>query len=396
MEYEYIERFKQLGFGMFIHFGLYSIIGKGEWYLSTGEMAKDDYEQLAKRFKVKGDWAVELVSTAKAAGCRYITFTARHHDGFSLFDTRGLSSYDSMACCGRDFVEELATECKRQGLKLFLYQTLLDWHNENYDKNFTAYIDYLVKGIEILCRNYGDIGGFWFDGKWDKSEADWQEDRLYGTIRKYLPEAIIVNNTGLEALGEIGHKEIDSVTFERGKPFVISGSDKPIAGEVCESVTDHWGYAEYDISHKSPKALLDLLLDCRKCGCNLLLNTGLVPDGGVNALDRELFFSLGKWITYNGGFIYNIKPCDVEAENADIFFDGEKYYAVIHDVPMASNVNVARLKATKIVTIKNRRLKSVRWLDNGKEVAFKDNSFSAEPFGYGTSMLARVAEMQFE
>lgn len=251
--YEYIENFKKLGFGLFVHFGLYSVEGKGEWYLECCENAnKDEYNAIISRFEINKNWAKNLVKTVKKAGCRYITLTTRHHDGFSLYDTCGLSDFDAPhSACGRDLIREFADECHKGGIIPFFYHTLLDWHNPDYNNNFPKYIDYLDKSIEILCKNYGKIGGFWFDGMWNKPDEDWQEDRIYGTIRKYQPEAMIINNTGLSAQGKTGHKEIDSVTFERGKPCFVDTTEKPIAGEMCQVLNDHWGYAKEDCNYKS-------------------------------------------------------------------------------------------------------------------------------------------------
>ena len=185
--YEYINNFKKAGFGMFVHFGLYSVLGKGEWALNIDKLDAKKYNALVDRFKVRKDWAKKLVDTAKKAGCKYITLTTRHHDGFSLFDVKGLNDFDAPhSASGRDLVREFVDECRAQGITPFFYHTLLDWHNEDYKNDFPKYIDYLDKSIEILCTNYGKIGGFWFDGMWDKPNEDWQEDRLYGTIRKYL------------------------------------------------------------------------------------------------------------------------------------------------------------------------------------------------------------------
>ena len=286
--YEYIERFKNLGFGMFVHFGLYSVAGKGEWYLACNKNAdKTKYEALTSHFKITKNWAKNLVKTAKSAGCRYITLTTRHHDGFSLYDTCGLSDFDAPhSACGRDLIREFTEACRAENIVPFFYHTLLDWHNTDYKTNFPGYIDYLDKSIEILCKSYGKIGGFWFDGMWDKPNENWQEDRLYGTIRKYQPEAMIINNTGLSAQGKTGHKEIDSVTFERGKPCFVDTTEKPIAGEMCQVLNDHWGYAKEDCNYKSVKELIENLIDCRAYGCNFLLNTGLKGNGEVNGTDK--------------------------------------------------------------------------------------------------------------
>lgn len=394
MAYEYIERFKKKGFGMFNHFGLYSILGKGEWVYTLGNIDHEKYNDLIKKFKVRKDWAKQLVKTAKAAGCKYITLTTRHHDGFSLYDTKGLNEFDAPhSATGRDLVKEFVEECNKEGIVPFFYHTLLDWYNPDYKDNFPKYIDYLVKSIEILCTSYGKIGGFWFDGMWDKPNEDWQEDRIYGTIRKYQPEAMIINNTGLSECGKTGHREIDSVTFERGKAFFVNSPDKPIAGEVCEVIRDHWGYAKNDICVKSMKEFLNMVIDCRKYNCNLLLNTGLCGSGLIPEMDKQIFLAIGKWIKVNKNFIYDAVSADIEAENADILTDGKHYYAVIRDVPMAADPNVAREVSGKTVTIKtDKKMTSAKWLDSGRSVkGIKKNSFLVEPFAYGCSYVDRVA-----
>lgn len=399
MAYEYIENFKKMGFGMFNHFGLYSILGKGEWVLAQGKIDHAKYNELTRKFKVKKDWAKQLVKTAKAAGCRYITLTTRHHDGFSLYDVKGLNDFDAPhSACGRDLIREFVDECNKEGIVPFFYHTLLDWYNPDYKNDFPKYIDYLVKSIEILCTQYGKIGGFWFDGMWDKPNDDWQEDRIYGTIRKYQPEAMIINNTGLSECGKTGHREIDSVTFERGKAFFVDKSEKPLAGEVCEALTDHWGYAKEDICVKSPKELVEMLIDCRKFNCNLLLNTGLMGNGLIPDGEKANLLAVGKWIKVNKGFIYEVVSAHIEAENADVLTDGKYYYAVIRKVPMSADPNVANMADNRTVTIKtDKKVVSAKWLDNGKSVkGVKKNSFPVEPFAYGYSYGARVARFELK
>lgn len=397
--YEYIENFKRLGFGMFIHFGLYSVIGRGEWYYMQYVPDKNEYESTINKFKITKNWAKNLVKTAKDAGCKYITLTTRHHDGFSLYDTRSLSEFDAPhSPTGRDLIREFVDECNKEGIIPFFYHTLLDWHNPDYNNDFPEYINYLDKSIEILCKNYGKIGGFWFDGMWDKPNEDWQEDRIYGTIRKYQPEAMIINNTGLNALGQTGHKEIDSVTFERGKPAFVDTSEKPIAGEVCDALTDHWGYAKYDICLKSPKELIETLVDCRKYDCNLLLNSGLKGNGEMDEGEKAAFKRIGMWIKENKNFIYKAKSTDLTAENADMMTDGEYYYAAIKGVLMSANCNVAKFGESKTVTLNtDKRIVDAEWLDSGKEINLKtDNSFVCEPFEYGKSLAVRVAKFKLK
>ncbi len=396
MAYEYIERFKKLGFGMFVHFGLYSVVGKGEWYLKNYPDADvKKYEALTGKFKIKKSWARDLVKTAKSAGCKYITLTTRHHDGFSLYDTCGLNDYDAPhSAAGRDLVREFVDACREGGLVPFFYHTLLDWHNPDYERDFPAYIDYLIRSVELLCKNYGKIGGLWFDGMWDKFDADWQEDRLYGTIRKYQPEAMIINNTGLERRGQAGHPEIDSVTFERGRPVLVENPIKPIAGEMCEVLNDHWGYAKDDVNYKSVSNILESLITCRHCGCNFLLNLGPMGNGSVRALDKEFFAAVGKWQKINRFFLDGAVATDeIRAEGVRFFKKDGEYYGVISGVPMMQCTNeFLSGTASEIRIAGGIRIKRAVWLDNKKPLTLADGGsrIITDPFYYGTSLYARV------
>lgn len=401
MQYDYIRNFKKLGFGMFVHFGLYSVIGKGEWYRFVGNMSAEEYDAYADRFHVDEDWAKELVATAKAAGCRYITLTTRHHDGFSLYDTCGLNDFDSVhTACGRDLVKEFVDECNKAGIVPFLYHTLLDWRHPDYKSNFSAYIDYLIKSVELLCKNYGKIGGLWFDGMWDegKTADDWQIDRLYATIRKYQPEGMIINNTGLSEGGKVGHPEVDSVTFERGTPCPVTVGEKPIAGEVCQGITDHWGYCEEDVCFKTVPSIVELLIDCRKYGHNLLLNTGIMGNGKIAPVEKGILLSVGKVLRANKNILLDGTLSELEAENADIFTDGKYYYAVIKGVPMCFNTNVTVMQETKHVVLKtDKKIKNAVWYDNGEAVRLlEDGTFFAWPFDCGCSYGVRIARFELE
>ncbi len=394
----YVERFEKMGFGMFVHFGLYSIVGKGEWYLKLNPKADHaKYRQLPKRFVVKRGWAKELVKTAKSAGCRYITITTRHHDGFSLFDTCGMNEYDAPhSACGRDLIREFVDACNEEGIVPFFYHTLLDWWKEEFYTDFPAYIDYLVKSVELLCTRYGKIGGFWFDGMWSKSDENWQEDRLYGMIRKHQPEAMIINNTGISALGKVGHPEIDSVTFERGNPCFVDNSDKHRAGEMCQVLNDHWGYTANDCNYKSVATLIENLVDCRKFNCNFLLNVGLRGNGSVSPMDKAMLGEIGKWVKKNKGFIYGVRAAEIEADGADILVgDDGAYYAVIKNVGMSADPNVALNKSEGNIRI-HAPVKSAVWLDNGRRIKIKKGEFAVVPFAYGESYAVRVAKFTLE
>ena len=388
----YVKDFEKLGFGLFVHFGLYSIYAKGEWAYHLHKIPDKKYDKLLPKFKVTKNWAKNLVKTAKATGCKYITITTRHHDGFSLFDTKGLSDYDVMhSPTKRDLIKEFVDECNKENIVPFFYHTLLDWKNIDYKTNFKKYINYLIDSIELLCTNYGKIGGFWFDGMWDKPDEDWQEDRLYATIRKHQPSAMIINNTGLSALGKVGHPELDSVTFERGKPCFVDNSDRHRAGEMCQVLNDHWGYCKDDCNFKATKELINNLIDCRKFNCNFLLNTGLKGNGEMNLTDKALLLEIGKFIKANKYFIYDVKSSDIEADNAIILKDGNCYYAIINDVSMTADENVQLSSIEKEVKV-YKDIKNAVWLDNGKKIKVKNNTFKVEPFRYGTSYGLRIAK----
>ena len=223
--------------------------------------------------------------------------TTRHHDGFSLYDTCGLNEYDAPhSAAGRDLVREFVDACNKYGIVPLFYHTLLDWHEKSYYEDFPKYLKYLRASIEILCKNYGKIGGFWFDGMWDRKNDNWEEDALYSLIRSYQPNAMIINNTGLSALGELGHIELDSVTFERGrpKPINLEGSPKYIASEMCQIFANHWGYAKKDFNFKSLPQIIEDLCVCRRYGANYLLNVGPMGNGQIRPLDKAMLETLGE------------------------------------------------------------------------------------------------------
>ncbi len=406
MKPDYIKRFEKLGFGIFVHFGLYSLIEKGEWfqcfYINEKGVSKEKYESLIDKFIIKKNWAKDLVATAKKAGAKYICLTTRHHEGFSLYDTKGLSDFDAPhSACHRDLVREFVDECNKAGIVPFFYHTLLDWHHPDYKSNFPNYIDYLIESVKILCQNYGKIGGLWFDGYWDQPKADWQFDRLYKMIRQYQPEAMIINNTGVDDLGAVSHYDIDGVTFERGKPFMVSSADgKERAGEVCTGITDHWGYAKNDIAYKSVPALIDLLIDCRSCGCNLLLNSGPKPNGALNEIEKYTLIEMGKWVKKYAHIVFDCVPAGIEADNGVILKDDNYYYAVIREVPMSSNEGpIRRENRPRTVIHTDKKIINPVYLDTKEqkvELDRKDNSFPSLPFMYGSSQFARVVRFKLK
>ena len=393
-----IANFEKLAFGLFVHFGLYSVIGRGEWHLKlNGGGDEAGYRKTAEKFRVKKNWAKELVRTAKRAGCRYITLTARHHDGFSLYDTRGLSDYDSVhAACGRDLIGEFVEACREGGIVPVLYHTFADWDRREYEEDFPAYVEYLHESVGLLCTRYGEIGGIWFDGMWEKPDADWREDELYGMIHRLQPGAVIVNNSGLNAQGKVRHPAIDCVTFERGKPFRLTETDRHRAGEMCQVLNEHWGYCARDINYKRPADLLADLVDCRAAGCNFLLNTGLTGNGGVRPYDGAMLGEIGKWIRIYGNIVYGVHGASFACEGGTALTDGKRYFVAVRDMTMDADPNVTLHKECASVRVLSaEKVRRAVWLDSGEEIPVSENRFVAKPFWYGTSLCVRVAEIFF-
>lgn len=405
---QYIKDFENYGFGLFVHFGLYSLLEKGEWVKAVYNIPQEEYSVLADKFNPAPDWAAKLVQAAKNAGCKYITITSRHHDGFSLYDTCGLNTFDAPhSACGRDLIREFTDACRSENIKPFFYHTLLDWYEPHFETDFPVYLEYLQKSIEILCRNYGEIGGFWFDGMWSKPDCNWDEDTLYGIIRKYQPNAMIINNTGINAKGELGHIELDSVTFERGcpQPINLENSPKYIASEMCQVFGSVWGYAKNDLSYVSPKSIIEDLCTCRKCGSNMLLNVGPMGNGLLRNIDAAYLEIIGQWTKYFGEAIYAPKPCDINIKsphNDFILRHENSYYLFHYGAVMKGDANVVINDVSREKTLFNLpgKVASAVWLDDGSHapISIKDGMLSLGPsdYEYGKNLTIRVAKIVTE
>ena len=168
-----IKDYEDMGLGLFVHWGLYSQLSCGEWTELIHERPREEYERLAETFTAEDFDAADLVAAAKEMGAGYITLTTKHHEGFFLYDTCGLSTFDAPhSAAGRDLVREFVDACHAGGIKPFFYMATYDWHSPLYETDFDAYLEYLRASVEILCKNYGEVGGFWFDGNWNKKDAD--------------------------------------------------------------------------------------------------------------------------------------------------------------------------------------------------------------------------------
>lgn len=401
-----IAAFEKLGLGLFVHFGLYSQLGEGEWVWYHHKMPRERYLQLFDSFDPQGFDADALCALAAEAGCRYICLTTRHHEGFSLYDTRGLNDYDAPHACGRDLIAEFSTACEKHGLKKFFYHTTLDWWHPEFDGDWDAYQEYLRDSVAILCQHYGQVDGFWFDGNWSRQDRDWQEDALYGMIRSYQPEAIIVNNSSITAKGAEGHIETDVVTFEQGAPSRRRqrGAHKYRAAEMCDTMNSHWGVGAHDLSHKAPADIIRNLAACRAVGGNLLMNIGPLADGALPGYEREVLRLVGRWCKLCPDAIYEARPyyAGTLRGGTALLQHGHTYYHLLPRVRIAGNGHLAEEgePGDGLQTIQGLlpAVARISWVDNDEELAFTQEAdrlvYQATPYPYGSQLVVRIARIE--
>lgn len=326
------ERFADAGFGVFIHWGIYSMFAQGEWYLTRCGMPREEYAKAAAGFYPAKFDAAQWVSMVKNAGARYITITSRHHDGFSMFGTK-LSPYNIVdgTPFGRDVLAELAAECQKQGIGLHFYYSHIDWMREDYPSGRTglnngkrpeaadwnSYYKFMNGQLTELLTNYGPIGAIWFDGLWDHDgdsiPFNWQLEEQYDLIHKLQPACLIANNHHCDVIeGE------DLQLFERDLPGDNTAglSGQPVSQlplETCQTMNGSWGYRAEDIWYKSTGELIRQLVGAAGRGANLLLNVGPQPSGEIPAEACRRLSEIGDWMRVNGETIHDTRRGDFKA-----------------------------------------------------------------------------------
>ena len=402
-----VAAFEDLAFGLFVHWGLYSQLGRGEWIQHFEKIPAHQYLPLMDSFTAEDFDAVALAKMAKRSGMKYITLTSRHHEGFSLYDSRGLSKLDvTHTPCGRDLVKEFVQACRSEGIVPMLYHTTLDWNDPRFESDWHGYLAYLRDSVEVLCTNYGPIGGFWFDGNWSKPEADWQESELYAVIRKHQPDALIINNTGVDALGRTGHPEIDCVTFERSRPEPLNraGAAKYVACEMCHTMNFHWGVAKNDFNLLSPAHVVEELCNARKVGANLLMNMGPESQGRIPNYESAAFEKVGDWVRLCGEAVYQGRPCQVTGTLGDFALrTPAALYLFVTGLTPTSDTQYHGVQhrgaGARVFSNVSQEVRSVSWLDNGENLAFKLDHDSrtlkidATNYPYGVNTVVRVARV---
>ena len=321
--------FDSARFGLFIHWGAFSVLGAGEWVMNNRNIQVQDYARLLDIFNPVDFDAQKWVKVAKDAGMQYITLITRHHDGFSIWDTHQSDWKITRTHWGKDPVKLLAEECHKQGIKLFLYYSLLDWYRSDYQyetgrtgkgtgrtkpSDWASYMNFMKSQLTELLTNYGEVAGIWFDGFWDQlgndkdkdkpAKVDWQIQDIYNLIHHLQPQCLIGNNHHQTPIsGE------DFQMFEKDLP---GGNSTGFGGaavsklplETCETINDSWGFNISDRNYKSKKDLIQLLVKDAGYGSNLLLNIGPMPNGSIQSEFSERLTAMGDWLTRNGSTVF--------------------------------------------------------------------------------------------
>lgn len=317
------EWFQDAKFGLFVHWGVYSVLADGEWVMNNKKIPISEYEKLPARFNPIEFDPAEWVALVKAAGMKYITITSKHHDGFAMWDSK-ISAWNIVARTPykKDVLKLLADECHKQGVKLFFYHSQLDWHHPDYfprgrtgagytgrpeSGDWFKYIDYMDAQLKELLTGYGPIAGIWFDGMWDKPQADWRLPQTYKLIHDLQPAALVGSNHHQAPIaGE------DFQMFEKDLPGAnTAGFNTTEIGklplETCETINGAWGYNANDKRFKSTKALIDYLARAAGYGANFLLNVGPMPNGKIQGEFVERLKQMGAWLDKYGASIYGTR-----------------------------------------------------------------------------------------
>ena len=339
-------------FGIFIHWGLYSVYGQGEWYLQNAGLDRDEYAKVADAFYPHRFNAKKWVSLVKASGAKYICITTRHHDSFSMWNTK-YSEFDIVDATPykRDILKEIAKECEKQDIDLHLYYSHADWYRDDYPRGRTAqnvtgrdstriswdsYYKFMNRQITELLTNYGKIRVMWFDGWWDHDQDeepfDWHLEEQYKLVHKLQPRCLVANNHHQTPFpGE------DIQIFERDLPgendYGLSGQEiSKLPLETCQTMNGMWGYKVADQNYKSAEELIRYLVSTAGKGANLLLNVGPQPNGEIPSVAQERMRAMGKWLKANGETIYGTVAGDVpQQEWGCTTRKGDKLYVHIFE-----------------------------------------------------------------
>lgn len=388
--------FRNDRFGMFIHWGLYAIPGRGEWVMSTERIQPKDYEAYFHQFNPAGFNPRQWARAAKKAGMKYAVLTAKHHDGFCLFDS-ALTDYKSTNTqCRKDLVREFLEAFRAEGLKTGLYYSLIDWHHPDYPSYsdlihpmrenpawkekekaavFDRYLDYMHGQIRELVSNYGTIDILWFDYSYEHMRNEtWRAEELIRMVRSYLPDVIIDNRleTSGEGFGSIISAQPNPWSGDFASPEqiippegILNEQGKPIPWELCTTVNNNWGYNPSDTDYKPPSQLIRKLVECVSKGGNMILNVSPDARGIINKQTLDILESIGNWLEDNGESIYGCDNTGIpKPEWGRYTGKGNTVYAHILENPIGP---------LALIGLENKKIKRISLLADGSEVRRTDS-----------------------
>lgn len=324
-------------FGMSLHFGLYSVAGRGEWVRSAEEMSVEDYRRYFDAFNPEPGWATEWARLAKASGARYGVLTTKHHDGFCLFDS-ALTDYKATNTpARRDLVREWVEAMRAEGLRVGLYYSLVDWHHPDYpaagdrqhplrnkpdsperDRHceWARYVAYLHGQVEELCSNYGRIDSLVFDfSYWQYTGEKWGAAELVRKIRTLQPDILLNDRMGNEPRKKVPRPawagDYDQTEQDIPRECLRDDAGAPMPWEGWFTLTNSWSFSATDGLWKTPSAVIRALVNCVSKDGNLLLNVSPDARGHVPGQAQSILRELGAWLKSNGAAIYGAGAADL-------------------------------------------------------------------------------------
>lgn len=352
-------------FGMFIHFGLYSVLGRHEWAMEDEGIPVAEYQLFAKQFNPAPHAARAWAKLAKQAGQKYMVMTTKHHEGFCNFDTKLTNYCAPKQAAGRDLVREYVDAAREQDLRVGFYYSLMDWHHpdgarcatdEAARQRFVAYTHGLIRE---LMTNYGKIDVLWYDMDWPLTAEQWESKKMNQMVFELQPDIIVNNRNGLP--GDFSTPEQEVVASKNGR-----------AWESCMTMNDSWGYQRADDDWKSTKTIVRNLIECANGGGNYLLNIGPKGDGSIPEESVKVLSEVGPWMQRYGDTIYTADVCRARgADYVNFTRKGNTLYAHIYFWP-GDYVAFSGLMT---------KVKSVRYFATGQPVQFEQSPFRVKVTG---------------
>ena len=347
-------------FGMFIHWGLYSVLGRHEWAMEMEGIPATEYAQLARQFRPKPNAARDWARLARRAGQKYMVMTTKHHEGFCLFDTKTTDYCAPKQGPGRDLVREYVEAARAEGLRVGFYYSLMDWHHpdgarcERDEAARRRFVEYIHTHLRELLTNYGKVNVLWYDVAWPLDAKGWESERMNQMVFQLQPDIIVNNRNKLS--GDFSTPEQRIEAAEAGR-----------AWESCMTMNDSWGYHRADDAWKTPKQIVRNLITCAHDGGNYLLNIGPKADGSIPEESVAILSTVGRWMDKNGVSIYEAEVCQPRrSRNGSFTRRGRQLYFHVHFWPGGDGLAFAGLR-TKVT--------SARLLATGQTVAFEQDDY---------------------